>query len=457
MTKKPTKPTNRAPRAPAAITSSRRRFLGALGATAICAPFLRPGLARADAPKKRFVFMMTANGFQDDGIAISGSGTSFTLGSSLRPLEAHRAKLLFLRGLDNAASYEGPGGGHQKGCGAWLTGRPLNDGDFTGGNGDLLSGWASGISLDQRIAQVIGDETRLPSLELGVQVRGATNRHRISYSGSDAPLPPESSPHRVYARLFGAVAGDAETLARVRRRRRSVLDLVRGDLTRLGGRVATEDRPALEAHLERIREIERQLDAEASSCDAPDAPATFDPMRETNYQRAGTLQMDLLVAAMACDVTRVATILWSGGTSGQRFPSLGFGEAHHPLSHDGDGVAASQEKLRAIDRFHAERFAHLVDRLDSTPDPSGEGTMLDHTVVVWGSELSKGNTHSRRDMPIVMAGGLGGYFRTGRFVRFGGRAHNDLLLTILHGFGIEDATFGLPRHCSGPLTQLVRA
>lgn len=438
------------------MSMKRRDVLTALGAAAIAAPFVRPSLARADGHRKRFVFMMTANGFQEDGIAISGSGTTFTLGPSLRPLEPHREKLLFLRGLDNAASYEGPGGAHQKGCGAWLTGRPLNDGDFTGGNGDLLSGWASGISLDQRIANALGGETRLPSLELGVQVRGASNRHRISYTGSDAPLPPESSPHRAYTRLFGGAIGDDAALARLRRRRRSVLDVLRGDLGRLHAQVAAEDRAALDAHLERIRELERQLDASGAACTAPAAPGSFDPMREETYERAGTLQIDLMVAAMACDITRISTLLWSGGTSGQRFPSLGFGEGHHPLSHDGDGNAPSQEKLREIDLFHAQRFAHLVRRLDETPEPGGEGTMLDHTVVVWGSELSKGNTHSRRDMPIVMAGGLGGHFRTGRAVRFAGRPHNDLLLTILRGFGIEDATFGLARHCTGVLTQLLR-
>ena len=439
----------------------RRQFLRAAGAAALAAPFYRllgPQTARAqdEGPAKRFIFMMTSNGFQQDGIEVTGTGTSFTLGPSLRPLEPFRSKLLLLRGLDNAASYEGPGGAHQKGCGGWLTGRPLNDGEFTGGNGDLLSGWASGISVDQRIANVLGDQTRLPSLELGVQVRGAGNRQRIAYTGSDAPLPPDSSPQRVYSRLFSGAVGDAGAIARLRRRRQSVLDYVGGDLSRVHGQLGTEDRPALEAHMERIREIERQLDVIATTCDTPDAPGTFDPMREGNYLQAGTVQTDLLVAAMACDITRISTMLWCGATSGQRFPSLGFTEGHHPLSHDGDSNGASQSKLREVDLFHAQRFAHLLRRLEETPEPGGEGTMLDHTVVVWGSELSKGNSHSRRDMPIMMAGGLGGYFRTGRAVRFAGRPHNDLLLTILHGFGIMDPSFGLARHCTGPLGQLVR-
>ncbi len=440
----------------------RRGFLTAAGAAAIAAPFYRltdSGRASAQAAggtPKRFVFMMTANGFQENGIAISGTGTTFTLGPTYRALAPHRDKLLFLRGLDNEASYAGPGGAHQKGAGAWLTGRRLNDGDFTGGNGDLLSGWASGISIDQHLANHFAGETRLPSLELGVQVRGSGNRHRISYAGSDAPLPPESSPQRAYRRVFGAAVGDDAELARLRRRRHSVLDSVRGDLTHLHGQLGAEERPSLDAHLERIRELERQLDASTAACARPAAPGDYDPMRETNYQRAGTDQIDLLVAAMACDVTRFATILWSGATSGQRFPSLGFPESHHPLSHDGDGNAVSQSKLRDIDVFHAERFAHLVARLDTTPEPGGEGTMLDHTVVVWGSELSKGNVHSRRDMPIVMAGGLGGFLRTGRMVRFSGRTHNDLLLTILRGFGLDDASFGEARHCTGPLDALMR-
>lgn len=434
----------------------RRQLLRTLGAAALAAPFMRVASAQAVDTPKRFIFMMTANGFQLNGWTPTGSGASFTLGSSLASLEPFKSKLLLLRGLDMAASYEGPGGGHQKGCGAWLTGRPLNDGDFTGGNGDLLSGWGSGISVDQRIANVIGGETRLPSLELGVAVSGSNNRHRISYSGSDAPLPPDSSPQRVYERLFSSVVGDASSLARLRRRRQSVLDWVRGDLGRLNGRLGAEDRPALDAHLERIREIERQLDMTASACTAPDAPATFDPMRQENLERAGTLQIDLMVAAMACDITRVSTLLWSGGTSGQRFPALGFTESHHSLSHDGDSNTTSQRKLREINTFHAQRFAHLLQRLEETPEPGGGGgTMLDNTVVVWGSELSKGNSHSRRDMPIVMAGGLGGYFRTGRYLTLGGQPHNNLLLTILHGFGIMDTSFGLGRYCTGTLDALV--
>ena len=435
----------------------RRQLMKTLGVAALAAPFVRVGAARAvDAPK-RFIFMMTANGFQLNGWTPTGSGATFTLGSSLSALAPHKSKLLVLRGLDMAAGYDGPGGGHQKGCGAWLTGRPLNDGDFTGGNGDLLSGWASGISVDQRIANVIGSETRLPSLELGVAVTGSNNRHRISYAGSDAPLPPDSSPQRVYERLFSSVVGDASTLARLRRRRQSVLDWVRGDLNRLNGQIGAEDRPGLESHLERIREIERQLDMSGASCAAPGAPPAFDANREPNLDRAGALQIDLMVAAMACDITRVSTLLWSGGTSGQRFSTaLGITESHHSLSHDGDSNSASQRKLRDINTFHAGHFARLLSRLDETPEPGGgEGTMLDNSVVIWGSELSKGNSHSRRDMPIVMAGGLGGYFRTGRYITFSGQPHNNLLLTILHGFGIMDSSFGTPRHCTGTLSQLV--
>jgi hypothetical protein len=433
----------------------RRQLLRTLGAAALAAPFIRVAGAKAIDPPKRFIFMLTGNGFQQNGWTASGAGATFTLGSSLRALDPFKSKLLIMRGLDNDVSYDGPGAGHQKGVGAWLTGRPLNEGDF-GGGGDALSGWASGISVDQRIANVIGGETRLPSLELGVGVSGSNNRHRLAYTGSDAPLPPDSSPQRVYERVFAPIVGDAGTLARLRRRRQSVLDWVRGDLGRLNGQLGVEDRPSLEAHLENIREIERQLDTAASSCAAPGAPATFDPMRDENYERAGTLQIDLLVAAMACDITRVSTLLWSGGTSGQRFPSLGFTESHHTLSHDGDSNTASQGKLRQIDRFYAARFAHLLQRLDETPEPGGAGTMLDNTVVMWGSELSKGNTHSRRDMPVALAGGLGGYFRGNRFVRFTGQPHNNLLLTILHGFGIMDASFGARAHCTGTLSEIVR-
>lgn len=432
----------------------RRSFVRTVGAAAITAPFLKTLDAKAQDPvaPKRFIFMLTGNGFQPNGIESSGSGATFTLGSSLRPLDPFKAKLNVLRGLDNDASYDGPGAGHQKGVGAWLTGRPLNEGDFTGGGGQS-AGWASGISVDQRIAQVVGGETRFPSLELGVQVEGSNNRHRISYAGNDAPLPPEDDPRDLYRRVFASVTGDAATLERLRRRRQSVLDWVNGDLGRLRGRLGAGDRPQLDAHLENIREIERRLEMTTAACTAPGEPAGFDPYNINNYQRAGRLTIDLMVSAMQCDMTRVSTLLWGGGTSSKRFPDLGFAESHHTLSHDGDTNTTSQNKLRMINQWYATQLAYLLGKLDSVPE--GSGTMLDNTVVIWGSELSKGNTHSRRDMPVVMAGSLGGYLRTGRFVQFTGQPHNNLLLTILHGFGIMDSSFGAAAHSTGTLSQLV--
>lgn len=428
----------------------RRQFLRGLGlgAAAAALPFVRVLPARAETtPPKRFVAFFTGNGTLPSAWRPTGTATSFEFGTILRPLDAHKSKLLILDGLDMDVSYEGEGSEHQKGIGALLTGRTLAPG----------SAYASGISVDQFIARHIGTETRIPSLELGVGVRASGSRQRWVYRGSQDPLPPENNPVSVYERLFADLGYAPGDLARLVADRRSVLDAVSQDLSSLRARLGTDHRQSIDAHLESLRDVEMRLGAAttASPACAPIAPAAgLDPLAPANYEAMGQLQMDLLVQALACDLTRVATIFWSsaGQSNEQTFPWIGIDEPHHPLSHSGYRGGADGDKLARINRWYARQFAYLVAKLDAIPE--GAGTMLDNTVVFWGSELSTGNDHSRRGMHFVVAGSGGGYFRTGRWLQYAGRSHNDLLVSFCNAMGIETGTFGDPRFCTGPIANL---
>jgi hypothetical protein len=328
--------------------------------------------------------------------------------------------------------------------------------------GPPTAGWASGISLDQHIARTVGTTTRFRSLELGVRVIDAEVRGRISYLAANQPVPPMESPYDVFDRLFagaGVVMGGDPTLDRLRGERRSVIDFLKEELGSVRGAVGAEDRPRLEAHLESVRDIERRLEpvmagtgtgTMPAACPAPAAPARMDLTVNENMPAIGKLQMDLLVSALACDQTRVATLQWTHAESTQTFPWIGVAGQHHVMSHAGDGDAAAQESLIKINTWYAEQLRYLLDRL-------AEAKLLDDTVVLWANEVGKGNNHAHRDLPFLLAGSCGGRFRPGRFVDYatsGWHPHNDLLVSVAQAMGLADTTFGDPAHCTGPLPGL---
>ena len=439
---------------------SRRNFLRGvgIGAAAVALPFARVLSGKADDTiPKRFIAWFTPNGTIDEEWVTGGGATDFTLGRILEPLAPFRDKLLLLDGLNVRNCATGPGSGHQKGAGCFLTGRPLLDGDF-GGGGGATSGWASGISLDQYIANEIAPPTAFPSLELGVYVRGSNNRHRLAYRGSNDPLPPQNSPYAVFDRLFADTAGgDAAAIERLRLRRMSVLDSVNGDLAELRGRLPNEHRLRLEAHLESLREVERRVESASlggAVCEQPELGTPLDPERNENYPTMGQLQMDMLVAALACDKTRISTLMWSGSTSNQTFSFIdGVGsQGHHDMSHEANSSGTAKEQLVRINRWYSEQFAYLLGALDAIPE--GDGTMLDNTLILWGNELSDGDSHNLREHKWVLAGNAAGYFRTGRYVQTGDVPHNNLLVSIANAMGVATDTFGAPEHCTGSLDGL---
>jgi hypothetical protein len=164
--------------------------------------------------------------------------------------------------------------------------------------------------------------------------------------------------------------------------------------------------------------------------------------------------MDLLASSLACGMTRVASLQWSRGISLTTFPWLGIKESHHSLSHRGDADDSARSKLTQINKWYAQQLAYLCRKLDAIPERDGK-SLLDHTLIVWANELSKGNNHSQKDMPFVLLGGAGGALRMGRYASFGARGHNDLLLTICRAMGLDSASFGNPKHCSGVLASIL--
>jgi hypothetical protein len=187
----------------------------------------------------------------------------------------------------------------------------------------------------------------------------------------------------------------------------------------------------------------------------PTMGPTIDPLATANFPAAGKLHMDIFVAAFACGLTRIGTLQWGGSTSEQQFPWLGINSGHHTMSHVGDGDLGNMAQLVKINNWYAQQFAYLLGKLDAIQE--GTGTLLDNSIVAWTNELSKGNTHSSHNIPWVLAGSAGGYFRTGRFIQYATeQPHNNLLVSFMNAMGLaNETTFGERAVCTGPLTGLV--
>ncbi|MCX4239574.1 DUF1552 domain-containing protein [Paraliomyxa miuraensis] len=449
----------------------RRTLLRGLGGLAIGLPLLdamRGSLAHAGGSEfpKRFVVMYTPNGTVPKNFWPTdvNSETDFQLSPILTPLAAHKGDLLIVGGVDMLSAMapnengSSPGDAHQKGTGQCLTATELLPGNFIGGGGQS-AGWAGGISVDQEIAKHIGQDTPYGSLELGVAVQAASVSGRIAYRGPGQPLPPENSPYSAYQRLFGDSLGEPLEIERRIARRQSVLDVVADDYGKLRGRLGGEDRDKLHNHLLSIDAIRERLDKAViefgDACQPLELGAMLDVDKIENMPIVGSLQMDLLAMAFACDITRVATLMWTHSTSSAvlSFIDPAIKDGHHALAHKGDEDTVKVHHNTLINTWYASQLASLIDRLKAIPE--GDGTVFDNTVILWTNEQSRGNNHDRHDLPYVLSGSAGGFFETGRYVEFSGdTGHNHLLISLLHAMGIDADEFGNPIYGTGPLTGL---
>lgn len=428
----------------------RRAFLHSAALAAVAAPFLTflkgDSYAGGTSTARRIVFFFTPNGTVPRlwRPAASGGMFSFPAGSILEPLAAVKRHLVVLDGIDflNATNHEG-------GMAAMLTG---------GGGAGTAS---MGMSVDQYIARAVGGTSRLASLELGVQTSawGGNSQTRMSYAGPGRYVPPDDDPASVYRRLFAGMMPSPGMVDPLLARRRSVLDLVRGELRDLQGRVGAEEGRKLDAHLEALRRVETSLTGPSTMTPAaactPPTLMTLNPAQNDNFPAVGRMQMQLLLAALSCGATKVASLQWAHTVAPQVFTWLGQSEGHHALSHMGDGNAAGVAAFVRAERWFAEQFAWFVSQMAELPEPGGTGTMLDNSLVIWVKEMGDSRLHECVNVPFVIAGGANGRIRTDRYLQFNHLGHQRLLVTLCHAMGLDNPTFGDPAHGTGPLPEVL--
>ena len=421
----------------------RRTFLRGMGAT-IALPLLEgmvPAFSSSPGPADtatRITYIYFPNGAIMNNWTPAAEGTAFELPSILKPLEPFRDQLLVLSGLDNHPAQGLPGvdvsGEHPRASGAFLTGVHVNSKAR-----DLYAA----ASIDQIIAREFQKKTQLASLELGVEsseILGTcdgtcTYQNTLCWSTPTTPLPMENQPRAVFERLFGD--GDstdpAEQLARIRKRS-SILDLVSQRASRLVGELGPSDRTKLNEYLEAIRDVERriQLAEEQSARKFPTLrrpagiPSTF-----TEHIK---MLFDLQVLAYQTDLTRVSTLQIAHEQTNVSFPDIGINDAYHPLTHH-QGDTEKIAKALQVNVFHSQMFSYLLEKLRATAD--GDGSLLDHSIVVYGGGLSDGNLHLPTDLPIVLVGGGSGRMKGGRHVRYPKNTPlMNLHLTLAHKLGI---------------------
>ncbi|HET9930100.1 MAG TPA: DUF1552 domain-containing protein, partial [Polyangiaceae bacterium] len=268
--------------------------------------------------------------------------------------------------------------------------------------------------------------------------------------------PPINNPLDAFNRLFSMLGAPQGELDALRQNRRSVLDTVQSQFATFSPKLSSDDRQKLDAHLTLVRDLERRMVdlANGRSCAAPSTPPALTPENLDDMPRIADLELDLLAAAFACDLTRVASFQISTSLNHIAYPFLnGNMMEGHGLSHAGPSDTAAHDELVSRQTWHSGRLAYFLSRLASFQDPDGS-SVLDNTLIVWGNEISEGNTHSHDDIPFVLVGG-GWAFKTGRYVKCQGVPHNNLLVTILNAMGVAATTFGDPKFCTGPLSGLV--
>jgi hypothetical protein len=397
----------------------RRTMLRGLGAT-LALPLLDsmvPALSAlsktAGAPVKRFGIVYVPNGMVMKNWTPATEGTGFELTRILQPLAPFRDQLIVATGLHN----KGIDQIHDSGAPAFLTGTPPRR---TQGS-DLHAG----VSMDQIVAREYGRSTQLASLEIacesgedaGTCGAGYTCAYvnTICWRDATTPLPMETNPRAVFERLLGDGVTDSAARAARLRSDRSILDAVTDKIARLQRGLGARDRSKLTQYLEAVRDIERRIQlAETQSAEPlPDfaqpagVPASFDEHVK--------LMFDLQLLAYQADLTRVITFMVAREYSGRTYPEIGVPDAHHSISHHRND-ADNLEKLTKIGTYHTSLFAYYLEKLKATPD--GDGSLLDHMTILYGTALSDSNTHSTENLPVLLVGGGAGQLKGGRHIKY---------------------------------------
>lgn len=429
----------------------RRTLLRGIGA-AIALPMLDamvPAMAATASAAKvptRVSFVYVPNGIVMDNWTPKAAGDSFEFTRTLKPLEPFRKHTLVISGLmDNNANALGDGGGdHARAASSFLTGSHPKK---TGGSDIHV-----GVSVDQVIAESAGSKTRLPSLELGLDdsrvVGHCDSGYSCAYTNSiswrtpTTPLPPEANPRAIFERLFGEVdtSIDAATRARRARYRKSLLDMAQDETKQLSGTLGSQDKRKLDEYLDSIREIERRIEmAETDGrniAPALDKPAGIPAL----FSEHARLLYDLQFAAFQTDLTRVTTMVIGREGSVRTYDEIGISDPHHPLSHHRN-MPDALDKLTKINTFHIDLFAQFIAKLAATKD--GDGTLLDHSMILYGCGIADSNRHTHEKLPVLIMGGGSGEIRTGRHLELQKDTPvSNLYLAMMSRMGVRRDGFG---------------
>jgi hypothetical protein len=431
----------------------RRTFLRGVGAT-LALPLL-DGMVPAFAaqrhtaanPIRRLGIVYVPNGMNMHEWRPKDAGAGFELSPTLTPLVPFRDRVVVLTGMANAEADPRPGeglGDHSRAQAVFLTGvhpRKTEGSDIR-----------AGVSADQIVASELGKQTELSSLELGLEevdlVGGCEDGYACAYSGTVAwrsetmPLPVLAQPRAVFERLFGA--GDSTDRASRRNRiemDRSILDMVTEQLASLQRTLGPRDRTRLTEYVESVRDIERRIQRAEEQSGRGDFPEIHQPggVPDT-YGEYAKLMFDMNVLAFQCDLTRVSTFLMGREKTGRTYAEIGVPDPHHPISHH-QNRPEMLEKEAKINAFHFRLFAHFIEKLRSTPD--GDGSLLDHSLIVHGAGMSNSDIHYHHDLPIVLVGGGAGRVKGGRHLKLADETPlANFWLTLIDKMGIPAERFG---------------
>jgi Protein of unknown function (DUF1552) len=433
----------------------RRTFLKGIGIT-IALPALDAmtpalaGRANGKAPL-RLSFVYVPNGIVMNEWKPKGTGKDFELTRILKPLGAFREDIFVLSGLDdhNGNALGDGAGDHARAGAAYLTGVHCKK---TAG-ADIQNG----ISADQIAAQQLASLTRLPSIELGCEDSRTVGNcdsgyscaytNSISWRGQTTPMPPEVNPRMAFERMFGTVDLSLDPATRARRAeyRKSILDFVGERTEKLVGTLGPADRRKIDEYLSAIREIEKRIEkAEKETREV--TPAIEKPAGiPLDFREYAKLMFDLQVVAFQADITRISTLMIGREGSMRVYPEIGIPDPHHPLTHHRNNQDWI-EKIIQINCLHTELFAYFLGKLRSTQD--GDGTLLDHSMIVYGSGLSDGNRHEHEDLPVLLAGrgdNSSGQakFKPGRHIVYPkGTPMTNLYMTLLDRMGVRPEKIG---------------
>jgi hypothetical protein len=403
-------------------------------------PALTP-MAKAAATQRipRFVGLFNPHGWATQYWQFQeGPVTEFPF--VLKPLDQWKEHLTVISGLDATSSMPPAGitgGDHSRSAATFSGVQPKK----TVSNDIRL-----GTTIDQMIAQKYRQETALPSLQLGIEDQttlatcpwgySCAYVNSVSWSSPTQPLPHEANPQIVFERLFGD-GGTAQERESRRKAEASLLDAVTGEISRLKGGLPSTDVGRLNDFLDDVREIERRLKAVKKSADL--SPTSTIPYGiPESFTEHINLMWDLQAVAFQADITRVSMLMYAHDVSTRSYPESGVTAANHGASHHGE-VPARVEAWAKINRYHIERLPYFLEKLKNTPD--GDGSLLDHTLILWASNMSNGNLHDHRNVPQMFIGGGMGQHKGGRHLKLSGTTAN-LLLTALHMYGIDLKSIG---------------